>query len=123
MRFVERFVDGGEAAAFFRRADLVVLPYREIEGSGVLATALAFGLPLLLTDVGSFPEVAATGAARARAPRRRRSPCTGRSPVSWATAARRRALAAASARRGGRARTPGAPIAERHLALYGRLVG
>src|SRR3712207_8108971 len=59
VRFVERFVDGGEAAAFFRRADLVVLPYREIEGSGVLATALAFGRPLLLTDVGSFPEVAA----------------------------------------------------------------
>ena len=48
----------------FARADLVVLPYREIDQSGVLFTALAFGKPLLLSDVGGFPEVAATGAAR-----------------------------------------------------------
>ena len=46
------------------RADLVVLPYREIDQSGVLFTALAFGKPLLLSDVGGFPEIAATGAAR-----------------------------------------------------------
>ena len=50
--------------AYFQRADLVVLPYREIDQSGVLFTALAFGKPLLLSDVGGFPEVAATGAAR-----------------------------------------------------------
>jgi hypothetical protein len=35
VRFVDRFVTEGEAAAFFRRADLAVLPYREIEQSGV----------------------------------------------------------------------------------------
>ena len=52
------------AAGYFRRADLVVLPYREIDQSGVLFTALAFGKPLLLSDVGGFPEMAATGAAR-----------------------------------------------------------
>ncbi|MBB4660952.1 glycosyltransferase [Conexibacter arvalis] len=63
VRFVERFVADDEIAAFFQRADLVVLPYREIDQSGVLFTALAFGSPLLLTEVGGFPEVAATGAA------------------------------------------------------------
>jgi glycosyltransferase involved in cell wall biosynthesis len=63
VRFVERFVTEGEAAALFRRADLAVLPYREIEQSGVLFTALGFGVPLVLTDVGGFPEVAAAGAA------------------------------------------------------------
>ncbi len=63
VRFVERFVSEGEAAALFRRADLAVLPYREIEQSGVLFTALGFGVPLVLTDVGGFPEVAAAGAA------------------------------------------------------------
>lgn len=63
VRFVPRFVADRELPAFFRRADLVVLPYREIDQSGVLFTALAFGAPLLLTDVGGFPEVAATGAA------------------------------------------------------------
>jgi glycosyltransferase involved in cell wall biosynthesis len=47
-----------------RRADVVALPYREIDQSGVLFTALAFGKPLVLSDVGGFTEVAATGAAR-----------------------------------------------------------
>jgi glycosyltransferase involved in cell wall biosynthesis len=64
VRFVARFIGDGELATYFRRADLVVLPYREVDQSGVLFTALAFAKPLLLSDVGGFPEVAATGAAR-----------------------------------------------------------
>jgi glycosyltransferase involved in cell wall biosynthesis len=64
VRFVPRFIGDAELPAYFQRADLVVLPYREIDQSGVLFTALAFGKPLLLSDVGGFPEVAATGAAR-----------------------------------------------------------
>jgi glycosyltransferase involved in cell wall biosynthesis len=64
VRFVPRFIGDTELPAYFQRADLVVLPYREIDQSGVLFTALAFGKPLLLSDVGGFPEVAATGAAR-----------------------------------------------------------
>jgi glycosyltransferase involved in cell wall biosynthesis len=68
VRFVERFVSEGEAAALFRRADLAVLPYREIEQSGVLYTALGFGVPLVLSDVGGFPDIAADGAAELVAP-------------------------------------------------------
>ncbi len=64
VRFVARFIGDDELPAYFRRAELVVLPYREIDQSGVLFTALAFGKPLLLSDVGGFPEIAATGAAR-----------------------------------------------------------
>jgi glycosyltransferase involved in cell wall biosynthesis len=64
VRFVARFIGDDELPAYFRRADLVVLPYREIDQSGVLFTALAFGKPLLLSDVGGFPEIVATGAAR-----------------------------------------------------------
>ena len=41
-----------------------MLPYREIDQSGVAFTALGAGVPLLLSDVGGFPEIAATGAAR-----------------------------------------------------------
>jgi glycosyltransferase involved in cell wall biosynthesis len=65
-RFVPRFVSDGELAACFRAADLVVLPYVETERldfSGVLATALAFAKPTVVSDVGGFSEVAATGAA------------------------------------------------------------
>jgi len=64
VRFVPRFVSDAELPAYFARADFVVLPYREIEQSGVLFTALAFSKPMLLSDVGGFPELAAGGAAR-----------------------------------------------------------
>jgi glycosyltransferase involved in cell wall biosynthesis len=63
VRFVPRFVSDAEAAACFARADLLVLPYREIDQSGVAFTALGAGVPMLLSDVGGFPELAATGAA------------------------------------------------------------
>jgi glycosyltransferase involved in cell wall biosynthesis len=64
VRFVTRFVEDAEIPAIFRRADLLALPYRDIEHSGVLYTGLAFGKPMVLSAVGGFPEVAATGAAR-----------------------------------------------------------
>jgi len=64
VRFVTRFVDDAEIPAIFRRADLLVLPYLDAEHSGVLYTGLAFGKPMVLSAVGGFPEVAATGAAR-----------------------------------------------------------
>ena len=68
VRWLARYLSEGELAACFRRAGVVVLPYREIDQSGVLATALAFGSPLVLSDVGGFGEVAAAGAARLVAP-------------------------------------------------------
>jgi glycosyltransferase involved in cell wall biosynthesis len=64
VRFVPRFVGDDELAAYFERTQLVVLPYLQADQSGVLFTALAFGKPLLLSDVGGFPEMASTGAAR-----------------------------------------------------------
>lgn len=64
VRWDMRFIGDDLLPAYFERADLVVLPYLEADQSGVLFTALAFGKPLLLSDVGGFPEMAATGAAR-----------------------------------------------------------
>jgi glycosyltransferase involved in cell wall biosynthesis len=71
VRFVPRFVSDAELPAFFRRADVVALPYSRTERfdfSGVLATALAFGKPTVISDIGGFAEVAAAGAARLVAP-------------------------------------------------------
>jgi glycosyltransferase involved in cell wall biosynthesis len=71
VRFIPRFVPDAELAGLFARADVVVLPYARTERfdqSGVLATALAFGRATVLTDIGGFGEVAATGAARLVAP-------------------------------------------------------
>ena len=67
VRFAPRFVEDAELAACFARADVVVLPYLRTERfdqSGVLATALAFGKATVVSDVGSFAEVASAGAAR-----------------------------------------------------------
>ena len=38
---------------------MIALPYRWIEGSGVFATALARGVPPVVTAVGTFPELCA----------------------------------------------------------------
>jgi glycosyltransferase involved in cell wall biosynthesis len=64
VRFVPRFVGDPEVPAFFRRADLVVLPHRDAEQSGVLFAALAFAKPIVMSAVGGFPEVAEHGAGR-----------------------------------------------------------
>jgi glycosyltransferase involved in cell wall biosynthesis len=67
VRFIPRFVSDAELPAFFRRADVVALPYsrtERLDWSGVLATALAFGKPTVVSDVGGFGEVASAGAAR-----------------------------------------------------------
>lgn len=50
----EGFVADEEVPAIFFAADLLVLPYRHIDQSGVLFMAMATGLPVLATDVGSF---------------------------------------------------------------------
>ena len=63
VRFVPRFITDPEIPAFFRRADIVALPYRDAEHSGVLYTGLAFGKPMVLSAVGGFAELAARDAA------------------------------------------------------------
>jgi glycosyltransferase involved in cell wall biosynthesis len=57
VRMLTRFVPDAEVPAIMRRAEIVVLPYREADQSGVLATALAFGKPIVASAVGGFPEV------------------------------------------------------------------
>jgi glycosyltransferase involved in cell wall biosynthesis len=67
VRWVPRYVSDAELVASFRRADVVVLPYLRTDRfdfSGVLATALAFGKAVVVSDVGGFSEVAQSGAAR-----------------------------------------------------------
>jgi glycosyltransferase involved in cell wall biosynthesis len=49
-----RFLADREIADVMEEAAVVVLPYRQIESSGVLATALGYGRPVVVTDVGSL---------------------------------------------------------------------
>jgi glycosyltransferase involved in cell wall biosynthesis len=54
VRFVPRYVADAELPAYFRRADLLVLPHREVDVSGVLFAGLAFGTAMVLSDGGGF---------------------------------------------------------------------
>ena len=49
-----QFVPDEEMEPYFKGADLLVLPYKDIFQSGVLFLAYSFGLPVVATDVGSF---------------------------------------------------------------------
>lgn len=51
-----RWVPEEEIAELMNWADVVILPYREASQSGVAATALAFGKPILITNVGGLSE-------------------------------------------------------------------
>jgi glycosyltransferase involved in cell wall biosynthesis len=65
VRFLPRFIADPEIPALLRRADVLALPYRQIEQSGVLYAGLAFGKAMVLGDVGGFAEVGREqGAAR-----------------------------------------------------------
>ena len=57
VRFVDRYVSDAELPAFFRRADVLALPHRNVDMSGVLFAGLAFGKAMVLSDVGGFSEL------------------------------------------------------------------
>ncbi|GEJ57619.1 glycosyltransferase family 4 protein [Anaeromyxobacter diazotrophicus] len=56
-----RFIPNREIPRLFRRAAVVVLPYREASQSGVLPLAYEFGKPVVATRVGSIPEAVEQG--------------------------------------------------------------
>jgi glycosyltransferase involved in cell wall biosynthesis len=120
VRLVPRFVPDREIPALFRRADLVVLPHRDAEQSGVLFTALAFAKPVLMSDAGGFPEVAAIGAGRTFPVGDAGALAAGMSELLADPAERERLSAAA-------ARAAAGPyswetIAAQHVALYEALL-
>jgi glycosyltransferase involved in cell wall biosynthesis len=50
------FIPDNETELYFKAADVLALPYRDIFESGVLFLAYRFGLPVVASDVGSFGE-------------------------------------------------------------------
>ncbi len=51
------FIPSNEVAKYFLAADIVILPYKQIDHSGVIHLAYSFGKPVLTTNVGDFPEM------------------------------------------------------------------
>lgn len=56
VRRVSGFIPDEDIGPLFRAADVVVLPYRRIDQSGVLALTFAQGRPVIAADVGSLRE-------------------------------------------------------------------
>ncbi len=50
------FIPEDEVEVYFKAADVLVLPYREIYQSGVLFLGYSFGLPVIAADVGSLKD-------------------------------------------------------------------
>jgi glycosyltransferase involved in cell wall biosynthesis len=50
------FIPDDETEVYFKAADVVVLPYRDIYQSGVLFLGHSFGLPVIAADVGSLKD-------------------------------------------------------------------
>jgi D-inositol-3-phosphate glycosyltransferase len=56
-----QFIPDEEMEVYFKAADVLVLPYKDIFQSGVLFLGYSFGLPVIATDVGSFREEVVEG--------------------------------------------------------------
>ena len=54
-------VPNDELSKLFQKASIVVLPYIEATQSGIVAIAFAYGKPVVVTNVGSLPEVVEDG--------------------------------------------------------------
>jgi glycosyltransferase involved in cell wall biosynthesis len=50
------YIPDDDIEVFFKAADLIALPYREIFQSGIFFLAYSYGLPVVAADVGSFRE-------------------------------------------------------------------
>ncbi|MEE9304121.1 MAG: glycosyltransferase family 4 protein [Thiotrichaceae bacterium] len=48
------YIPDEDVEIYFKSADALILPYKQIFQSGVLFLAYSFGLPVIATDVGSF---------------------------------------------------------------------
>jgi len=55
------FVEHTHVSKYFQQSDIIVFPYRHIDQSGVLMTALPFGKPVIATEVGGFADVLTDG--------------------------------------------------------------
>lgn len=61
VQFDFRHVEDHEIFGLFDSASVVVLPYREIDASGVLLTAVTVGRPIIATNIGGFAELLSNG--------------------------------------------------------------
>jgi glycosyltransferase involved in cell wall biosynthesis len=61
VRIVDRYVPDADVPAYFRLADVAVLPYLSATQSAIVQTAFSFERPVIVTAVGGLPDVVKDG--------------------------------------------------------------
>ncbi len=61
IELVPEFQSDEYAAEYFARADIVVLPYRHVTGSGVVPVAMRYARPVIASDLPGFRETVVPG--------------------------------------------------------------
>jgi len=61
IRFEPEYVPTKKVPWYFAASDLVALPYKAIDHSGIIHMAYSFGRPVIATDVGDFAETIEQG--------------------------------------------------------------
>lgn len=54
--FENRWLSNDELLSFLEKGDILIMPYKKGTQSGVISLALAYGIPVIATKVGSFGE-------------------------------------------------------------------
>ncbi|MCD4678173.1 MAG: glycosyltransferase family 4 protein [Desulfobacula sp.] len=55
------YISNEDLPSFFLASDIVILPYHEVTGSGILQVAYAFSKPVVATDLDGFRETVSDG--------------------------------------------------------------
>jgi glycosyltransferase involved in cell wall biosynthesis len=69
INYQDRFINNEEIAGLFCCCDIVVLPYTQIDQSGVLCLSYTFGKPVIATQVGGLAEMIREGVTGYTVPR------------------------------------------------------
>jgi glycosyltransferase involved in cell wall biosynthesis len=57
IEIANRYLKAKEVSEYFSRADVIILPYKDASGTGVIPLAYHYGKPVIATNVGGLPEL------------------------------------------------------------------
>jgi starch synthase len=118
---INRYIADEEVAGFMQRARMVVVPYTTATQSGAVATAYAFGKPVIATDVGGLKEMVLHGKTGLLVPPND-VPALARAIKLLATDSNRASAMGKYAMALGRTKWSWKSIAEQHRAMYKRVL-
>jgi glycosyltransferase involved in cell wall biosynthesis len=61
VRIIDQYVPNHEIEMYFSAANVLVMPYVSVTGSGVVQLAFYYGLPVIVTNVGMLTEIVEDG--------------------------------------------------------------